>query len=166
MKIIGREKVRDHDHLTGKYREAAHNKCNLICKKKSSRFVPISFHNFSGYDCYLMFEELLTQAYKMGYEPKVIPKSMETYVSNEVGCLRFLDSYRFLSSLDSLSIKDENGIIDEIFKKKFAYPYEYLNLGNSQEPKKLTKEDSWPTLKQKTPPDEEISSTKIIRDMI
>ena len=27
------QKVRDHDHLTGKYRGAAHNKCNLNCKK-------------------------------------------------------------------------------------------------------------------------------------
>ena len=29
------QKVRDHDHLTGKYRGAAHNKCILNCKKKS-----------------------------------------------------------------------------------------------------------------------------------
>ena len=27
------DKVRDHDHLTGKYRGAAHNRCNLNCKK-------------------------------------------------------------------------------------------------------------------------------------
>ena len=26
------DKVRDHDHLTGKYRGAAHNRCNLSCK--------------------------------------------------------------------------------------------------------------------------------------
>ena len=64
----------------------------------SSSFVPIFFHNYSGYDSHLIFEQLLTQAYKMGYEPKLIPKSMENYVSIQVGCLRFLDSYRFLSS--------------------------------------------------------------------
>ena len=28
------QKVRDHDHLTGKYRGAAHNRCNLNCKKR------------------------------------------------------------------------------------------------------------------------------------
>ena len=31
---LGDDKVRDHDHLTGKYRGAAHNKCNLNCKQK------------------------------------------------------------------------------------------------------------------------------------
>ena len=56
------EKVRDHDHVTGKYRRAAHNRWNLNCKQKSSSFVPILFHNFSGYDCHNIFEELLTQA--------------------------------------------------------------------------------------------------------
>ena len=116
--------VRDHDHLTGRYRGAAHNTCNINCKQTSSSFVPIFFHNFSGYDCHLIFQELLTQAYTVGqqscekrYEPKIIPKSMENYVSIQVGCLRFLDSYRFLSSsldklvksLDNLPVMDENG---------------------------------------------------------
>ena len=31
------DKVRDHDHLTGKYRGAAHNRCNLNCKKSQVR---------------------------------------------------------------------------------------------------------------------------------
>ena len=55
---LGGEKVRDHDHLTGKYRGAAHNICNINCKQRSSSFIPIFFHNFSGYDCHLIFEEL------------------------------------------------------------------------------------------------------------
>ena len=58
------DKVRDHDHLTGKYRGAAHNRCNLNSKQKSSPFVLIFFHNFRGFDCHIIFEELLTQAYK------------------------------------------------------------------------------------------------------
>ena len=121
------DKIRDHDHLTGKYRGAAHNRCNLNCKKKTSSFVPIFFHNFSGYDCHIIFEELLTQAYKIGYEPKLIPKSMENYVSVEVGCLEFLDSYRFISinldklvkSLNSFPIMDEKGLDDELFKRNW-----------------------------------------------
>ena len=56
-----------------------------------------------NYNCHIIFEKLSTQAYKLGYEPKIISKSMEIYVSVQVGCLRFLDSYRFLnSSLDKL----------------------------------------------------------------
>ena len=43
-----------------------------------------------------------------------------------------------------------------------AYPYEYLNLGNFQEPLYLTKEDFWSTLKQTIPPDEEINPTQEI----
>ena len=153
---LGGEKVRDHDHLTGKYRGAAHNICNINCKQRSSSFVPIFFHNFSGYDCHLIFQELLIQAFEKGYEPKIIPKSMENYVSIQVGCLRFLDSYRFLSSsldklvrsLDNFPIMKLEGMSDDLFKKKLAYPYEYLNLDNFQEPLNLTKEDYWSTLKE------------------
>ena len=95
---------------------------------------------------------------------------MENYVSVEVGCLEFLDSYCFLStnldklvkSINSLPIMDENGLDDELFKKKLAYPYEYLNLSNMQEPLNLTKEDFWSTLIQTTPPDEEINRTQEI----
>ena len=95
---------------------------------------------------------------------------MENYVSVQVGCLRFLDSYRFLStnldklvkSINSFPIMDENGLDDELFKKKLAYLYEYLNLSNFQEPLNLTKEDFWSTLKQTTPPDEEFNRTQEI----
>ena len=147
------DKVRDHDHPTGKYRGAAHNRCNLNCKKSQVRilYFPLFFHKFSGYDCHIIFKELLTQAYKMGYEPKMIPKSVANYVSVQVGCLRFLDSYRFLCSgldklvkcLDNLPIMQSAfGMDDELFKKKLAYPYEYLYLGNFQKSLNLTKKTS------------------------
>ena len=165
-------------NLTGKYRGAAHNICNINCKQRSSSFVPIFFHNFSGYDCHLIFQELLIQAFEKGDEPKKIPKSMENYVSIQVGCLRFLDSYRFLSSsldklvksLDNFPIMNENGFKDENFKKKLAYPYEYFNLDNFDtqsafgKPLNLIQEDYWSTLTQSYPSDDDIKRTQKLID--
>ena len=37
---LGEDTVRDHNHLTGKYRGAAHNRCNLNCKKSQVRLFP------------------------------------------------------------------------------------------------------------------------------
>ena len=48
------EKVRDHCHLTGKFRGAAHWSCNLQLTEK----VLIIFHNLRGYDSHLIFDEL------------------------------------------------------------------------------------------------------------
>ena len=129
-------KVRDHDHLTGQYRGPAHSKCNIRVKQNQSSFVPMFFHNFSGYDCHLPFEQLITSAYNLKLPINIIPKSLENYVSVQVGCLRFLDSYRFLSSslqklitsLDTFKYMDSQGLIDDLFKKMLAYPYEKFNL--------------------------------------
>ena len=50
------EKVADHDHLTGKFRGAAHSICNLYYKNPI--FIPIFFHNFAGYDAHLLIKQL------------------------------------------------------------------------------------------------------------
>ena len=49
-------KVKDHDHLTGKFRGPAHNTCNL--KFKEPNFIPVVFHNLSGYDAHLFVKQL------------------------------------------------------------------------------------------------------------
>ena len=53
------DKVRDHCHLTGKYRRSAHNTCNINVKQKDSIFIPFAFHNFSNYDCNMLFKRLV-----------------------------------------------------------------------------------------------------------
>ena len=52
-KEILSDKVRDHCHLTGKYRGPAQNVCNINVKQKDSNFVPFVFHIFSNYACSL-----------------------------------------------------------------------------------------------------------------
>ena len=51
--------VRDHCHLTGKYRGPAHNACNDNVTQKQSTSRPFLFHNFSNYDCHMFFKRLI-----------------------------------------------------------------------------------------------------------
>ena len=53
---LGKDKVRDHCHLSGKFRGDAHEVCNI--KYKVPRFIPVVFHNLSGYDSHLFIKTL------------------------------------------------------------------------------------------------------------
>ena len=53
---LGEDSVRDHCHLSGKFRGAAHEVCNL--KYKVPTFFPVVFHNLSGYDSHLFIKTL------------------------------------------------------------------------------------------------------------
>ncbi|CAB3982135.1 Gastrula zinc finger [Paramuricea clavata] len=53
---LGEDRVRDHCHVTGKYRGAAHNICNL--KYRITWKVPVVFHNLRGYDSHLIMPEI------------------------------------------------------------------------------------------------------------
>ncbi|XP_065675465.1 uncharacterized protein LOC136091685 [Hydra vulgaris] len=55
-KDLGKDKVRDHCHITGKYRGAAYQNCNL--NYKIPKFFPVLFHNLSGYDSHLFIKKL------------------------------------------------------------------------------------------------------------
>ena len=101
-KEILSDKVRDHCHLTGSYREVSHKICNINVTQKQSNFIPFIFHNFSNYDCHMFFKKLVDKR-KNKVDFDIIPKTNEEYISVTYGCIRFIDSYRFLSSgLDSL----------------------------------------------------------------
>ena len=52
---LGEDIVRDHDHLNGKFRGYAHNKCNLQAK---NTFVPMYAFNSSNYDNHLFITKL------------------------------------------------------------------------------------------------------------
>ena len=93
------DKVRDHCHYTGKFRGAAHNGCNLNLKKIQD--IPVFFHNLSGYDGHIIFQNLTkVEGIK---EPEVVAKTMEKFVTFSIRNLKFKDFLQFLnSSLDKL----------------------------------------------------------------
>ena len=49
-------KVRDHDHFTGKYRDAAHKVCNFLYN--TPKEIRTIFHNSSNYDYHFIIEAL------------------------------------------------------------------------------------------------------------
>lgn len=141
--LLFNDRVRDHCHLTGRYRGAAHNYCNLMFKLP--KFIPIFFHNLSGYDCHLF----ITKLGEAHGALKIIAKNKESYVSftkfiqvstNECVQLRFVDSFKFLStSLDKLAKNMTPSQFEHLrnffpcskqFKlltRKGVYPYDYMN---------------------------------------
>ena len=54
--VDGDVKVRDHCHITGKYRGSAHRDCNT--KVKSNYKNPIAFRNLNNYDLHLIMQKL------------------------------------------------------------------------------------------------------------
>ena len=101
-KEILSDKVRDHCHLTGKYRGPADNTSEIKVKQNDSNFIPFAFHNFSNYDCHMFFKRL-ADLKKDKVKFKIIPKTNEEYIAVKYGCIRFIDIYRLLSeSLDKL----------------------------------------------------------------
>ena len=144
------DKVRDHCHFTGKYRGAAHNKCNLMCKKP--RVLPVIFHNLQGYDAHLFIKQLA----KLEGKLDCIPSTEEKYISFsktiKVGEykhisgnilpinfeIKFLDSFKFLQTslanlVSNLSLDDFNNT-KHVFKsntslltRKGVFPYDYVS---------------------------------------
>ena len=147
-KPLGKDRVRDHCHLTGKFRGAAHNGCNI--NYKIPKFFPVIFHNLSGYDSHLFIKNLGTT----GGNISCIPNNDEKYMSftkqiivdtfNKDGKdidvkrdIRFIDSFKFMAcglsslvdNLDEYPIlsKHFEGRQLELLGRKGVYPYEYMD---------------------------------------
>ena len=145
-------KERDHCHYTGLYRGPAHSLCNLRYKIPS--YIPVVFHNLSGYDAHLFIRELGAHTSDMA----VITKNKEDYISFSIKVpvekyadkngeekdrlieLRFIDSFKFMSSsLDSLTknlvsggkklfgFEDYSELQYDLLTRKGVYLYEYVN---------------------------------------
>ena len=135
--------VRDHCHLTGKYRGPAHNTCNINVKQKNSNFIPFNFQNLSNYDSHMFFKKMVDKK-KDKVEFDIIPKTNEENISVTYGCLRFTDSFRLLSSsLDSLvkTLVDNSHKTLKYLEGEIADNDEILNTVN--EIKILVREDKY-----------------------
>ena len=75
QKII-KDKVRDHCHITSKFKGAAHKECNS--KLRIPRKLPIIFHNLEDYDVPINFKKRNDVD---NIDIQVIPKSSEKYMS-------------------------------------------------------------------------------------
>ena len=154
---IENPKVREHCHVTGNYRGASCNKCNL--GMKLTKTIPVIFHNLKGYDSHLLLPELG----KFNKKISIIPNNMQTYMSFSVGNktsyfdkksgkqvereymnLRFIDSFGFMaSSLSQLVVDLKQGGLDkfknvskefgsdvelaELMTRKGIYPYSFMD---------------------------------------
>ena len=131
---IGDDKVRDHCHITGKYRGASHWSCNI--NLKMNKKIPVIFHNLRGYDSHLIIKEVS----KFDVKVSVIPNGLEKYMAFTINRnLVFIDSMQFMnSSLDSLvkNLSDHDfvclyeefsGKFLKLVKQKGVYSYEYMD---------------------------------------
>jgi hypothetical protein len=168
-KHLGINRVRVHNHLTGKFRGAAHNRCNLFAKQ--DKFVPLFFHNLSGYDAHL-FIKTLAKKFK-NLELIILAKNSEDYISFQFGCLRFLDSCRFhQSSLDNItkSMPDEDFKITRTFypnesdfkllRKKGSVPYSFYKDFESFEETSFTYEMFYDELTDEMKPEKVYQEAK------
>ena len=150
---LGKDRVKDHCHYTGRYRGPAHNICNLNYSKPKG--VPVFFHNLTGYDSHLFIKNLGSPNKKETIE--CIPNNEEKYITftkniivgqytNKKGEVKdktfkivFKDSLKFMSSSLEALVKNlpKDAFINllkyftaeqaELIKQKGFYPYEYMD---------------------------------------
>ena len=153
---LDNDKVRDHCHLTGKYRGAAHDYRNK--NYQIPKFFPVIFHNLTGYDSHISIKNLGVSEGLIN----CIPINEEKYISftkdievdrfmekdEKTGEMkekivkreiRFIDSFKFMaSSLDKLTANlDEasfqcvnrffHGQAVDLVRRKGVYPYDYID---------------------------------------
>ena len=98
---VGDNNVRDHCHMTGKYRGSAHWSCNI--NLKLTKKVPVLFHKLKGYDSHLIMEEIG----KFDVKVNVIPNGFEKYLAFTINNnLVFIDSTRFMNSSLATLVKN------------------------------------------------------------
>ena len=87
------DRVRDHCHMTGKYRCCAHSNCNLHLNDFK---LYLFFHNLKGYDSHFIICNVHELNCNINID--VIAQNSEQFIMFGYGNLQFKDSFSFLSS--------------------------------------------------------------------
>ena len=144
-------RVRDHCHITGKFRGSAHQECNLNLRIKPENIkIPVIFHNLRGYDSHFIMQQIGEIAKNYAYKDKkgkeqhlkinAIPNNMGKYMAFMLGNhLNFIDSFQFMSSsldklVSNLPKEDLKYTSEEFTGKKLSlmsqkgvYPYDFMD---------------------------------------
>ena len=155
--VMAHNKVLDHCHLTGKYRGAAHEECNL--NYNVPEFVPVIFHNLSGYDGHLFVRNIGESKGKVNCIPindekyisftkEIVVDSYKNKEGNTVDIkrgIRFIDSFRFMAAglrrlVDNLPqsslvnvtswyerVMEEDGSDLQLLTRKGVFPYDWFD---------------------------------------
>ena len=137
---MGEDIVRDHDHLNGKFRGYAHNKCKLQAK---NNFVPIFAFNCTNYGNHLFITKLAKKV-----RLKVLTKTDENYICIDMGHAKALDMFGFFHppSLDAIgkTLSDKECVTlnkHGLERRKGIFPYEWFDiidkLNNTELPHKM-----------------------------
>ena len=176
--------VRDHCHITGKYRGSAHRECNLKLSIKPDELkIPVIFHNLRGYDSHFIMQEIGEIVKKHTYTNKkgkksqmdinAIPNNMEKYMAFMLGRhLTFIDSFQFMSSsLEKLvgnipreslkyTCQQFKGKKLDLMVRKGVYPYDYMDSFNKFDEKLPLKEEFYSILNDEHISDEDYKHTQ------
>lgn len=127
-------KVRDHSHVTGKYRGASHSSCNKAYRQMSN--IPVIFHNLKGYDSHLIIQAIKEHH---NFQISVIANNIENFKTFSLDRFKFIDSFQFMaSSLEKLTENLKKDSMDNFicFKQKIkdfdllrkgVYPYSFFD---------------------------------------
>ena len=177
-------KVRDHCHITGKYRGSAHQECNLKLRVNPEEIkIPLIFHNLRGYDSHFIMQEIGEIVKKHTYKNNkgeekqmninAIPNNMEKYMAFMLGNhLVFLDSFQFMSSgleklvsnlpRESLKYTSQKfkGKKLDLMARKGVYPYDHMDSFDKFNEKLPTKEEFYSVLNNEHISDEDYKNAQ------
>ena len=90
---VADNKIRDHCHVTGKYRGSSHWSCNI--NVELTKKIPVIFHNLKGYEGHLIMQKIG----KFNVKVNVIPNGLEKYMAFTINYnLVFIGSMQFMNS--------------------------------------------------------------------